>query len=119
MDDEEQARETLQPLAEQIGVRKPVNLASSGFRHRLKVTFNIQNPHPDDRAMRPTARIKVVCVVRLRGQQIRYLTIEPAKGTMIAAIEPVQGDDASAPIVTAVTAETPDNTRRGDPDRGW
>jgi putative membrane-bound dehydrogenase-like protein len=43
---------------------------------------------------------------RLRGQQIRYLAIEPRKEIPIAAIEFVKGDDASAPIVMAVTAES-------------
>jgi len=43
---------------------------------------------------------------KLRNQQLRYLTVEPKKETKINSIEFVKGDDTSAPIVMAVTAET-------------
>ncbi len=44
-------------------------------------------------------------VFRLRGQQIRYLTIEPKRTMPIERIEFVKGSDATAPIVMAVTLE--------------
>lgn len=41
----------------------------------------------------------------LRGQQIRYLAIFPQKRTDIQQIEFVKGEDRTAPVVMAVTAE--------------
>jgi hypothetical protein len=41
----------------------------------------------------------------LRGQQIRYLAIEPKRRDVIERIEFVKGQDASSPIIMAVTAE--------------
>jgi putative membrane-bound dehydrogenase-like protein len=44
----------------------------------------------------------------LRGQQIRYLTVDPQRDDQpIREIEFVKGDDRTAPIVMAVTIETP------------
>jgi len=44
----------------------------------------------------------------LRGQQIRYLIVAPKRtDTAVKQIELVKGKDASAPIVMAVTVETP------------
>ncbi len=43
---------------------------------------------------------------RLRGQQIRYLAIEPKRADPIESVELVKGPDATAPIVMAVTVET-------------
>jgi len=43
----------------------------------------------------------------LRGQQIRYLKVEPKKDAVIKTVEFVKGTDRSAPIVMAVTVETP------------
>jgi hypothetical protein len=43
----------------------------------------------------------------LRGQQVRYLTVTPKKDAVIKTIELVKGTDRSAPIVVAVTVETP------------
>jgi hypothetical protein len=43
---------------------------------------------------------------KLRGQQIRYLTIEPRRRDVIASIELVKGADQTAPVVMAVTVET-------------
>lgn len=43
---------------------------------------------------------------RLRGQQLRYLAIEPKRDAEIAAIELVKGPDDTAPVVMAVTVET-------------
>lgn len=43
---------------------------------------------------------------QLRGQQIRYLTIEPRRSDTIASIELVKGPDNTAPVVMAVTVET-------------
>ena len=44
---------------------------------------------------------------RLRGQQIRYLAIEPKRADTIDSVELVKGPDATAPVVMAVTVETP------------
>jgi hypothetical protein len=44
---------------------------------------------------------------RLRGQQIRYLTVQPKRTVKIDRIELVKGDDATAPVVMAVTVESP------------
>ncbi len=42
------------------------------------------------------------------GQQVRYLRIEPERQDLpIAAIELLKGDDPTAPIVLAITVETP------------
>jgi putative membrane-bound dehydrogenase-like protein len=43
---------------------------------------------------------------RLRGQQVRYLAIEPKKDEVIESVELVKGRDATAPVVMAVTVET-------------
>ncbi len=43
---------------------------------------------------------------RLRGQQIRYLAIEPKRADTIGSVELVKGPDATAPVVMAVTVET-------------
>jgi hypothetical protein len=44
----------------------------------------------------------------LRGQQIRYLTVDPQRDDQpVQEIEFVKGDDRTAPIVMAVTIETP------------
>ncbi len=42
---------------------------------------------------------------RLRGQQLRYLSIEPKRKSPIERIEFVKGNDATAPIIMAVTIE--------------
>jgi hypothetical protein len=42
----------------------------------------------------------------LRGQQLRYLSIEPKRSEPIETIEFIKGEDATAPIVMAVTAQT-------------
>jgi hypothetical protein len=44
---------------------------------------------------------------RLRGQQVRYLAIEPKRTDVIEDVELVKGPDDTAPIVMAVTVETP------------
>jgi len=43
----------------------------------------------------------------LGGRQLRYLRIQPRRSDPLAAIEFVKGNDATAPIVMAVTAEMP------------
>ncbi|MCE9561729.1 MAG: ThuA domain-containing protein [Planctomycetes bacterium] len=43
----------------------------------------------------------------LRSQQIRYLAVTPKRDTAIKTIEFVKGSDRSAPIVMAVTVESP------------
>ncbi len=42
-----------------------------------------------------------------RGQQVRYLAIRPERSDPIQEIEFVKGDDRTAPIVMAVTVESP------------
>ncbi len=44
---------------------------------------------------------------QLRGQQIRYLAVTPSRSEKIETIELVKGDDATAPIVMAITIEAP------------
>jgi uncharacterized protein len=43
---------------------------------------------------------------RLRGQQVRYLSIKPQRIDKIATIEFIKGDDDTAPVVMAVTVES-------------
>lgn len=42
---------------------------------------------------------------RLRGQQVRYIKLQPQKKSSIEAIELVKGPDRTAPIVVAITIE--------------
>jgi hypothetical protein len=42
----------------------------------------------------------------LRGQQLRYLAVQPQRDAAIDRIELVKGPDATAPVVMAVTVET-------------
>ena len=44
---------------------------------------------------------------QLRGQQLRYLSVQPARKEPIKEIELVKGPDATAPVVMAVTVEGP------------
>ena len=43
----------------------------------------------------------------LRGRQVRYLKVEPKRDAVITSVELVKGPDESAPVVMAVTAESP------------
>jgi putative heme-binding domain-containing protein len=43
---------------------------------------------------------------RLRGQQIRYLSVQPHRSEVIKEVELVKGPDRTAPVVMAVTVET-------------
>ena len=43
---------------------------------------------------------------QLRGQQLRYLSIQPRRDAPIESIQFVKGQDDTAPIVMAVTAES-------------
>ena len=43
---------------------------------------------------------------KLRGQQVRYLSIKPERTDKIDTIEFVKGDDDTAPVVMAVTVES-------------
>ena len=43
---------------------------------------------------------------KLRGQQIRYLSVKPDRSDKIDTIEFVKGDDDTAPVVMAVTVES-------------
>jgi hypothetical protein len=42
---------------------------------------------------------------RLRGQQIRYLKLTPARSEKIERIEFAKGPDDTAPVVMAITVE--------------
>ena len=44
----------------------------------------------------------------LNGQQVRYLTVDPVRDEPITSIDLVKGEDRTAPIVVAITAESPD-----------
>ena len=43
---------------------------------------------------------------KLRGQQVRFLSVRPDRNEVIQTIELVKGPDATAPVVMAVTVET-------------
>lgn len=43
----------------------------------------------------------------LRGRQLRYLVVTPQRGDVIQEIELVKGTDISAPVVMAITVESP------------
>ena len=45
----------------------------------------------------------------VRNQQVRYLSLTPARSNLITHIELVKGDDETAPVVMAVTVERFDN----------
>jgi hypothetical protein len=45
---------------------------------------------------------------KLRGRQVRYLAIKPARAAEIDHIEFVKGGDDTAPVVVAVTVEGPE-----------
>ncbi|KAA5547161.1 c-type cytochrome [Roseiconus nitratireducens] len=49
----------------------------------------------------------------LGNQQIRYLSVAPERSEKIESIELVKGEDATAPIVMAVTIETPQSSEEG------
>jgi hypothetical protein len=42
----------------------------------------------------------------LRGQQLRYLAIQPKRSDPIRSIDFVKGRDRTAPVIMAVTVET-------------
>jgi len=44
---------------------------------------------------------------QLRGQQLRYLAVNPQRPDTIKEIELVKGPDATAPLVMAMTVEAP------------
>lgn len=46
-------------------------------------------------------------VSMLRGQQIRYLSVLPNRPTAIKEIELIKGPDSTAPVIMAVTVESP------------
>jgi hypothetical protein len=47
---------------------------------------------------------------KLPTQQLRYLAIQPKRGDKIREIELIKGKDKTAPIVMAITVETPAET---------
>jgi putative membrane-bound dehydrogenase-like protein len=67
--------------------------------------------HPLENGVHFADYIRVVDVpgsklaFRLRGQQLRYLSVLPAKKETIKSIELVKGPDQTAPIVMAMTVE--------------
>jgi hypothetical protein len=44
---------------------------------------------------------------QLRGQQLRYVVVLPERSEPIKEIELVKGPDATAPVVMAITLESP------------
>ena len=44
---------------------------------------------------------------KLRGQQVRYLAIHPKRPDAIKDIELIKGPDTTAPVVMAITVESP------------
>jgi putative membrane-bound dehydrogenase-like protein len=44
----------------------------------------------------------------LRDQQVRYLAVHPKRAEPVASIELVKGEDSTAPVVMAVTVESPE-----------
>ncbi|HZL89784.1 MAG TPA: c-type cytochrome, partial [Pirellulaceae bacterium] len=44
---------------------------------------------------------------QLRGQQIRFLSVQPQRAEPVKELELLKGDDATAPVVMAVTVEGP------------
>ena len=42
---------------------------------------------------------------QLRGQQIRYFSVKPARTNLIQTIELVKGPDHTSPVVMAITVE--------------
>jgi putative membrane-bound dehydrogenase-like protein len=44
---------------------------------------------------------------QLRSQQVRYLSVQPQRAEPVKELELVKGDDATAPVVMAVTVEGP------------
>ena len=52
-------------------------------------------------------RARLEFAFALRGQQIRYLAVQPRRTEKIKKIELVKGGDRTAPVVMAVTVEAP------------
>lgn len=50
----------------------------------------------------------------LKGRQLRYLAVEPVRHDPITSIDLVKGPDSTAPIVMAVTVETPSTQAQGE-----
>jgi putative membrane-bound dehydrogenase-like protein len=79
---------------------------------RLKYADGQVEDHPLLNGVHFADYIRVVDVpesklaFRLRGQQIRYLSVEPKRDAMIKSVELVKGSDATAPVVMAVTMES-------------
>ncbi len=44
---------------------------------------------------------------KLRGQQVRYLSVNPKRTQSISRIEFIKGPDGTAPVIMAITAEAP------------
>ncbi len=82
---------------------------------RLHYADGTTEDHPLENGVHFADYIRVVDVpgsklaFRLRGQQIRYLTVHPGKKAVIDRIELVKGPDESAPIVMAITVEGDDS----------
>jgi putative membrane-bound dehydrogenase-like protein len=81
---------------------------------RLHYTDGKTEDHPLRNGVEFADYIRIVDVsgsklaFKLRGQQIRYLSVAPERPEKIDRIELVKGPDDTAPIVMAVTVETRD-----------
>lgn len=86
--------------------------ASVSMIVRLRYADGTSEDHPLKNGVHFADYIRVVDVpesklaFQLRGQQLRYLVIEPKRRDTIATIELVKGPDATSPVVMAVTVET-------------
>jgi putative membrane-bound dehydrogenase-like protein len=78
---------------------------------RLHYTDGKTEDHPLRNGIHFADYIRVVDVpesklaFNLRGQQLRYLAIQPKREAKIEKIEFVKGEDATAPLIVAVTVE--------------
>jgi putative membrane-bound dehydrogenase-like protein len=80
---------------------------------RLKYADGEEEDHPLKNGVEVADYIRRVDVpgskfaFQLRGQQLRYVVVTPERATAIKEIELVKGPDDTAPVVMAVTVESP------------
>lgn len=94
------------PASEKGSVSSIVRLCSTGGKTEDHVLKN--GEHFADHIRRidvPGSQLAFA----LRGQQSRYLAITPERMATIKEIELLKGPDRTAPVVMAVTVETPVN----------
>ena len=79
-------------LARDFGSASP-GIVAAGLLHRRKIR-RVDVPESE-------------FAFNLDGRQLRYLRIQPGRDAPLQAIEFVKGNDATAPLVMAVTLELP------------